>query len=285
MTFGPKRVVWIAGATGRLGRSIEYHLDHDTYSIHTTDRELNVTNLDMVTTFAESYRPEFIINCAGIADKDVCAANPDEAYRVNALGARNLAVASHYLGATIIQISTDDVFRSTKPNSAPLSEFERTNPSFTYGKSKEAGEVLVRELNPRHVILRSSWIYTARKDDFLRMHIADAKAGREIEVPADQFGSPTSSDTFCKVLMSIMETGEYGTFHLSCEGLCSRYEFIKRALELAGASTVNMVGTYDPDKAFHVELDNMMIRLTGLAKMPSWKDDLEEYMRNHRLLG
>lgn len=101
MFIEPKTVVWIAGASGRLGRAIEHKLDHSRYTIIPTDIEVDITDLTTVVQHADTYRPEVIINCAAMARKEDAEANPDLAYKVNALGARNLAIAATGSAATL----------------------------------------------------------------------------------------------------------------------------------------------------------------------------------------
>lgn len=277
--MGPQEVIWIAGAAGRMGQAIEHHLDHARYIIMTTDAELDITDLEAVNNYVDTYRPDVVINCAGLSSKELAEQDPTRAYKVNALGARNLAIASAAVGGLIVHLSTDDLYPSSIQH--PVNEFDKTLPPHVYGKSKEAGEMLVRELNPRHIIVRSSWVYTALPTDHLVRTIEMSRKGETVEVPANQFASPTSSNTYANFVISVMESGEFGTFHASTEGLCSRYEFAKRALELAGVPTTNLVGKQDPKDAYRIELENLMIKMTGIFEMPRWEDDLKAYMTDH----
>lgn len=134
MFIEPKTVVWIAGASGRLGRAIEHKLDHSRYTIIPTDIEVDITDLTTVVQHADTYRPEIIINCAAMARKEDAEANPDLAYKVNALGARNLAIAATSSAATLVHLSTDDLFPGVIAH--PINEFDKTLPPHIYGKSK-----------------------------------------------------------------------------------------------------------------------------------------------------
>ena len=283
MRIGPQEVVWITGAAGRMGHAIEHHLSHAKYAILTTDTEVDITDLEAVNTYISTNRPDYVINCAGLARHDAAQKRPDDAYRINALGARNLAIASHGIGATIVHISTDDLFPTNIAH--PVNEFDTPMPRHVYGKSKLAGERLVSEFNPRHIIVRSSWVYTARPDDMIVSSIEKARAGKPVEIAANQFASPTSCRTLARFIIACMESDEFGTFHASSEGLCSRYEFIGRALVLAGATTSTLVSRQIPEEAYRIELDNMMMRLTGIFEMPTWEDDLKDYLKAHELLA
>lgn len=140
MFIEPKTVVWIAGASGRLGRAIEHKLDHSRYTIIPTDIEVDITDLTTVVQHADTYRPEIIINCAAMARKEDAEANPDLAYKVNALGARNLAIAATSSAATLVHLSTDDLFPGViahpyqrvrqNPASSYLRQVERSGRAF-----------------------------------------------------------------------------------------------------------------------------------------------------------
>lgn len=281
MRLGPQETVWIAGAAGRMGQAIEHALDHSRYKVVTTDAEIDVTDLHEIMNYAESYRPDFVINCAALASRTEADEDPDKAYNVNALGARNLAIASNGVGATLVHLSTDDLFPENADHA--FNEFDATNPPHVYGKSKEAGERFVRELCQRHIIVRSSWVYTAQPDDLLGRALKASTQGKTVPVPANQFACPTSADTFARFVLAVMESDEFGTFHAACTGVTSRFEFFERAFALAGQPTGNLRGTANPRQGYRIELDDMMARLTGVFAMPTWEDDLAAFAAEHDL--
>ena len=272
MRLGPQETVWITGAAGRMGQAIEHALDHSLYKVVTTDAEIDVTDLHEIMNYAESYRPDFVINCAALASRTEADEDPDKAYKVNALGARNLAIASNGVGATLVHLSTDDLFPENTDHA--FNEFDVTNPPHVYGKSKQAGERFVRELCQRHIIVRSSWVYTAQPNDLLGRALKASAQGKTVPVPANQFACPTSADTFARFVLAVMESDEFGTFHAACTGVTSRFEFFERAFTLAGQPTGNLRGTANPRQGYRIELDDMMARLTGVFAMPTWEDDL-----------
>ena len=281
MSVESQATVWITGAAGRMGRTISARLDHNRYRVVTTDRELDIVDLQRSLAFAESERPSFVINCAALASRTEAEANPDRAYQVNALGARNLAIASASVRATLVHLSTDDLFPAVSEH--PCNEFDPTDPPHVYGKSKLAGERFVCELNRRHIIVRSSWVYTAEPDDILPRALKASREGRTVYVPANQFACPTSADTFAKAVVAVMESNEFGTFHAACTGVTSRFEFFERAFELVGEPIGNLRGASKPEHGYRIELDNMMARLTGVFEMPTWEDDLAAFVARHDL--
>ena len=160
--------------------------------------------------FGEINRPDVIINCAAVTDTEVCEREPELAYRVNALGARNLSIVARKVGAKMVQLSTDDVFDGM--SKTPYSEFDDTNPRTVYGRSKRAGENYVKEFTHKHFIIRSNWVY-GRGNNFVTKVLDAAEAGRTLAVASDQFGSPTSAKDLSRIILYLIRTNEYGTYH------------------------------------------------------------------------
>ena len=150
--------VWIAGSNGQIGRALNDILDPLEIEVLNTDLDdLDITNTEEVLNFGIVNRPDVIINCCGVTDTDLCEKEPEHAYRVNALGARNLSIVARKNGAKIVQLSTDDVFDGQSKK--PYTEFDDTNPLTVYGASKRAGENYVKEFTHKHFIIRSNWVY------------------------------------------------------------------------------------------------------------------------------
>lgn len=185
--------VWIAGAGGRLGSALYHRFSGNTdYKLVTSDRDVPIEDAREAGRFADLNHPDVIINCAGLTDVRACEEKPEEAYKINAIGARNLAVAARRIDAKLIQISTDDVFDGD--DDAALCEFDDAHPTTMYGKSKYAGEKLVRELTDKHVIVRSSWLYGVGSYDFVDRVLDNAKKDGKVVLPEDEISSPTSAD-------------------------------------------------------------------------------------------
>lgn len=279
--------IWIAGAEGRLGQALFALLDRkNEYTVLTTDQDVNVTNLEDVMEFISINRPDYVVNCVGLTDPAYCEEHEVEAYRVNALGPRNLSVASRRIGATIIQISTDDVFSGESKER--LTEFDETRPVTVYGKSKLAGENFVKELNPKHVIIRTSWLYGYGENDFVAKVLEQAKAGEPIRVPRDQISSPTSAKELSVFVRKLLHSQEFGIFHAACQGECSRMEFVRTILKMAGLDcpvegVMQGKGGSPVLRPCYTRLDNLMMKMTGIYDMPDWKDALADYMENRRV--
>lgn len=271
--------IWITGAEGHIGTALLDLLEGVEYQLMPTDiEEVDITKIDEVTQFVHVNRPDVVINCAGLTDVQECENNVDEAYRVNAIGVRNVALAANEVNAKVIQISTDDVF--DKESRVPYNEFDNVHPRTIYGKSKEAGEKILTQLLNRFVIIRSSWIYGIGRD-FVDEVLRNVGQGKTMEVPNNQYAAPTSAKELAKVIRYFIDNEEYGLYHVVCPGSCSRYEFARTILEYSGkAGELDLYPVVIEDSArpTYSVLDNMMLRLTGIEEPKEWKTALKEYL-------
>lgn len=272
-----KETIWVTGCKGFLGREIVKRLKA-TYNctVVGTDKELMVTDPERIDAFAQDLRPDVVINCAGISRAATGLSNRIHAYEVNALGARNVALAANNVGALMVQISTDDVFPVRMAE--PANEFDTPHPETPYGKSKRAGEVMVRDTTPNHLIIRSSWVYSidgGRVKDALDA----AAAGKTLVARTDQLASPTSISTYVDFLIKAINRKATGVLHVTSRGMANRYEFLSHVLNTCGydANTI-LVPESDLVTAEQVELESLMLEMFG-AELPTWQDDVESYFK------
>lgn len=275
--------IWICGADGRVGRNLVKLLETRETELLLTDMDsVDITDSMAVMEYAHINRPHFIINCAGLTDLEECENHRDMAYKVNALGARNLSVAARMGRARMVQMSTDDVFGGT--SGTPYTEFDTTSPRTVYGKSKLAGENFVREFSGRHVIVRSSWIFGDRSP-YLETILKMAERGQTIKAASDQIAAPTGAKGLAAKVVELMEHGEDGLYHVTGQGVCSRYEFAKEAVRLSGLNARvepveaagDRLGAMRPSYSV---LDNMMLRLSDIEMLPDWREMLRVYMEH-----
>lgn len=275
--------IWITGAAGHVGSALVRLLDCSQHEILATDvKEVDITDVEAVRTCCKLNRPDVIINCSGLTDLQACEKNPDQAYLVNALGARNLAQEAQAIDAKMILISTDDVFCTDR--SVPYNEFDSLSPRSVYGKSKAAGEQLVKDLMTRYIIVRSSWVYGLGKD-FVNDVLDAVKNGGILHVPSNQFSSPTSAKELAKVILGFIENDVYGTYHAVCRGFCSRYDYAKEILQLTGNTAKLTVEPYIDEsntRPRYSVLDNLMLRISGIPEPKDWKEALAEYLQETR---
>ncbi|MBO4309917.1 MAG: dTDP-4-dehydrorhamnose reductase [Lachnospiraceae bacterium] len=272
----------ITGGNGQLGRAINnlYADREDIECINTDVGELDITNLEEVIEFVDKCRPYAIVNCAAHTAVDLCEDQVDAAYKINAIGPRNLSIAAEKFGCKIMQISTDYVFSGNA--SRPYTEFDAPAPQGVYGASKLAGENFVKEFSSKYFIIRTAWLYGDGKN-FVKTMLRLAEERDEIGVVYDQVGSPTSTFELAKAMDSLLFTDNYGTFHGTCEGTCSWADFAEEIFRLAGKNVkVNrLTSDQYPAKAkrpAYSVLDNYMFRITNGFMFADWHDALKEYM-------
>lgn len=278
--------IWVCGSRGQIGQAVNDVVDKLEFEMLDTDRDdLDVTDTDEVLRFGEMNRPDIIINCSGMTDIEACEENPSMAYKVNALGARNLAIVASKMQAKMVQLSTDDVFDGK--STAPYTEFDRTNPVTIYGKSKLAGENYVKEFTSKHFIVRSTWVY-GKGSNFITNFLQRAEAGGKIAVASDQFGSPTSANELARFLLHLVHTSEYGTYHATNRGICSRYAFAEEILKMTGKQvTLQPVPTLMDElskvRPAYAVLDNFIMSMVPVYDFPQWQDSLREYLTERGL--
>lgn len=275
--------ILLTGAKGQLGVDLLSALGQD-HSVTAWDvDELDITDLDAVVAAVRALKPDMILNAAAYTDVDGCESHGELAYRVNALGPRNLAIGALETGAGILHISTDFVFDGEKKT--PYLEFDETNPQSVYGKTKLAGEQAVREITPRHYILRTAWLYGPHGRNFVKTMLRLAGERDTISVVDDQVGTPTATDDLIDAIMAVMGTSAYGTYHATCEGACSWYDFAVKIFRYAGASvkveptTTEALGRPAKRPAYSV-LDNFMLRHQRQVTLRDWESALCAYMKN-----
>lgn len=277
-----KKII-VTGCNGQLGRAVNKHYAKDaTYEFVNTDvGELDITSIDKVMEFVRDVKPYAIINCAAHTGVDACETEGDKAYRINAIGPRNLSIAATETGAKMIHISTDYVFdgKGTKP----YTEFDAVGPQGMYGLTKLAGENFVREFADRYFIIRTAWLYGDGKN-FVKTMLRLSETNDKVKVVKDQVGSPTSAEELAKAIAYLLPTENYGLFHGTCEGDCSWSEFSEEIFRLAGKKTVveaittEEFGAAAPRPAYSI-LENYMFKLTTDFMFADWHDAIEKYMR------
>jgi dTDP-4-dehydrorhamnose reductase len=270
----------ITGALGQLGRSLQEVLKgHDLFLIDLPEHD--ITDLGIISAIAGS-QPDLVIHTAAMTDVDGCELDPDAAYEVNALGTRNVALACQRCQVPLVHISTDYVFDGTKEE--PYLEFDEPNPTSVYGRSKLAGEVVVRDLLDRFYIVRTAWLYGHGGSNFVKkvMELADERD--ELSVVTSEVGSPTYAMDLAEAIARLVEHPIYGVYHLVNEGSCSRYEFAARILTLAGKSDYPLrpIESYERPARVppHAILRNFCAATQLGITMRHWEDALRAYFRD-----
>lgn len=280
--------ILVTGCNGQLGRAINQQYANDTdVKIINTDvfqpdvMELDITNIDKVLSTMEEVKPDVIINCAAHTAVDLCESQQDAAYRINAIGPRNLSIAAAKIGAKLVHVSTDYVFEGN--GTKPYMEFDTPNPQGMYGATKLAGEQFVQQFAKDYFIIRTAWLYGDGKN-FVKTMLRLAETNDTVRVVGDQYGTPTSAEELAKAIKYLIPTSNYGIFHGTCEGMCSWADFAKEIFRLAGKNTkVEYITTAEyPTPAVrpaYSVLKNYMLKLTTDFSFATWEDALAAYMK------
>ncbi|MDM8287897.1 NAD(P)-dependent oxidoreductase [Slackia piriformis] len=277
-----KGIVWVTGCRGFLGGEMVERFERAGYNVVGTDVELSVCEPERLEAFAEEVQPSIVVNCAGIRREATTLSTRVKAYEVNALGARNVALAANTVGSTIVQVSSDDVYSAKLDE--PVNEFDSPEPDTPYGKSKRAGEMMVRNTTNDHIIVRSSWLYHASSGR-MKAILDAAREGGTIEVRTDQFAAPTSVSLYADLIFRALDKGATGTFHIVSRGRASRYDFAAKILEYAGYDPEKvLIPVEDPRTAENIVLESMLLDIAGI-ELPTWEDDLKRYMEEQGLLA
>lgn len=274
--------ILVTGANGQLGRAIcELYTGNPEVEIIKTDvAELDITDVAATVAMIEEVKPYAIINCAAHTNVNACETDVDNAYKINAIGPRNLSIAAAKTGAKMVHVSTDYVFEGN--GTVPYTEFDDTNPLGMYGKTKLEGEKFVQQFTDKFFIIRTAWLYGDGKN-FVKTMLKLSETNDEVKVVGDQIGSPTSTKVLADIINELIFTENYGIFHGTCEGFCSWADFTEEIFRLAGKKTkVKHITTEEfptPAKrpAYSV-LDNYMLKLTTGYTAPDWKEAIKEYI-------
>jgi dTDP-4-dehydrorhamnose reductase len=278
--------ILVTGHTGLLGTELMPVLqaEHDVSGCSLPERD--ITDPQAVRHAVEEARPDLVIHAAAYTAVDECERQPDLAFRVNALGTRNVALAAQATGARIAYISTDYVFDGTK--GSPYIEFDDTHPLGVYGRSKWAGEQFVRYLGPPYYIIRSAWLFGAGGACFPETILRLIREKGKVEVVTDQVGNPTWARDLAVAIGKIVGSGFYGTWHAVNEepaswydlarGVASEFGYDPEAVQPTTSDRFPRPAPRPPNSS----LRNFVLEESLGIRMRPWKETLSGYAESVR---
>ncbi|MGN0652580.1 MAG: dTDP-4-dehydrorhamnose reductase [Gemmiger sp.] len=251
--------------------------------------ELDITDREATVTYIRRTQPDTVINCAAFTNVDGCETNRDAAYRVNALGPRNLAMACEKVNARLIHISTDYVFPGAPNGGVPLDECAIPAPISAYGQTKLLGEQYVQRFCRRHFIVRTAWLYSYYGKNFVKTMVNLAKTHDRITVVNDQLGNPTNAVDLAYHILKLAVSHDYGTYHCTGTGICSWYDFASEIIRLSGLPCEVVPVTSEQYKAMNPKsadrpawsaLENRALRCSVGDQMRPWQDAIQDFFKN-----
>ena len=272
----------VTGVRGQLGYDVVLELNnrgHEAVGIDVA--ELDITDAAAVDAFFESVRPDALIHCAAYTATEKAEEEPDVCRKVNAEGTKNLAVACKKVNAKMLYISTDYVFDGE--GDTPFKINDKIAPLSIYGKTKYEGEAFVREILDNYFIVRISWVFGINGKNFIRTMLKLAEQRDTVSVVCDQIGSPTYTKDLSPLLVSMIESEKYGTYHATNEGYCSWHDLASETFRVAGLNMNVIPVSSDafPSKIKRPEnsrLDKSALDENGFSRLPDWKDAVKRYV-------
>jgi dTDP-4-dehydrorhamnose reductase len=271
--------VLVTGAAGMLGRDVMLaagNAGHDVVGFG--HAELDITDPAAIGAKLEAERPDVVINCAAWTDVDGAEEAEEAAMAVNGSGAGNIAAAARAVGASVVYVSSDYVFNGAK--GAPYVESDQPAPLSAYGRTKLAGEEATAAANPRHFIVRSSWLFGIGGRNFVETMLQLATDHGEVLVVRDQVGSPTYTWHLASGIVRLVEGLEHGIHHMAAAGSCSWYDFAREIFEQAKieckvlSGTTEMLGRPAPRPPFSA----LVSQREHAIALPAWQDGLSGYL-------
>jgi dTDP-4-dehydrorhamnose reductase len=277
--------VLVMGAGGRLGREFMDRLSSLGDLTGLTHVQCDVTDSLAVERAVLELQPTVVINCAAQPSVDACEKDRDQAYRINVLGACNVAHAAYRVGAKVVHFSTDYVFDGTADH--PYVEWDAPNPVNWYGRTKLVSEEAVQRANPDSLVLRIANVYGAYGDNTVTAVVWASQAGTPLVVPDDQIMSPTSASELVQQTMLLIQSGAVGMYHVTGNGQTSRHDF---AVSVASTLDVDVqiVPVHAADipgrvpRPLRTPLAHEHLRLEGQDMMSDWGQALYEFLVDHK---
>lgn len=274
--------VVVTGANGQLGYDVLRALSEaDIEYLGTTSDMMDITNESAVREVLISYKPDVVIHCAAYTNVDMAEEEAEACFLINATGTKYIAKVCQQIDAKLLYISTDYVFSGDGESFHKVDDIKE--PRNIYGASKLAGENFVKEYVRKHFVVRTSWVFGSHGKNFVKTMIRLGQNKKEVKVVCDQVGSPTYTYDLAELIVSMIQSNKYGTYHAHNEGICSWADFARMIFKLKGMDTVVtdiLTNEYitKATRPLNSRLDMSDLNKNGFRDLPSWKDALKRYM-------
>lgn len=277
-------MILVTGSNGQLGFDVTKELQKRKLEyVGSVRSDFDITSYDEVEGYILNLKPECIIHCAAYTAVDKAEDEKEICYKINVLGTENIAKVCKKVNAKIIYISSDYVFDSS--GNMPHQINEAANPLSVYGKSKYKGELKVKEYLDKYFIVRTSWVFGANGNNFVKTMLRLGNERSSINVVSDQIGSPTYTVDLAKLLCDMALSEKYGTYHGTNEGFCSWAQFAEKIMKIANLNCkINYIKTEEYKtkavRPLNSKLSKENILENGFEMLPCWESGLERYLSN-----
>lgn len=280
--------ILVTGAKGQLGHDVMDELaERGIEGIGVDVEEMDITDAAACRRVITETGPDAVIHCAAYTAVDAAETNMELCRKINAGGTRNIAEVCRDLDIKMMYISTDYVFNGQ--GTRPWQPDDDRQPLNAYGQAKYEGELAIEELLSKYFIVRIAWVFGVNGKNFIKTMLRLGEANGAVSVVDDQIGSPTYTLDLARLLVDMIETGRYGRYHATNEGLCSWYEFAVEIFKQAGMAGVKVtpVSTEEytamyPNQAkrpMNSRISKEKLSENGFERLPAWQDALGRYLK------
>lgn len=281
--------ILITGANGMLAKEVKEKFADGNELILTDVAELDITDEQAVLNFVQNLKPDYIINCAAFTAVDKAEECYELADKINGDGPTNLAKAAKAVGAILVHISTDYVFGGDLDISKDYKEDDKKEPVTVYGKTKLHGEQGIEQNIDKYYIFRTAWLYGIGGNNFVKTMTKLGSTRDEINVVADQHGSPTYAKDLSSIIYQAIEKKiPYGVYHATNQGYTTWYDFTKEILKeqdieckvnpVTTEQYIKMMNITQAKRPFNSQLSKNKLLEQGV-EVPEWKDGLLRYLK------
>ena len=276
--------ILVTGANGQLAGEFQRLLEHYPHEVVALDRDtLDITNDGKVEEVFDVHAPDIVLNCAAYNLVDRAEQDQESAFRVNALGVKNLAIECRKNGALLVHFSSDYVFDGMKEDF--YTEDDMPNPLNTYGESKLSGEIFLKEETDAFLLFRVSWVFGEGQQNFLHKLLEWAKQKKPLKVVSDQISVPTFTRDIAHLTIFAINKGLRGLYHLTNSGYASRYEVARFFLEKAGMDNLVLPVSSDlfpaaAKRPYFSAMSNRNLSRALDVRIPDWRIGVENHVRS-----
>ncbi len=292
--------LFITGGNGQLGSELKRQLQlgssvlgsippeyRDATLLAPTHRELDICDEASVKKAIRCFHPGIVVHCAAITDVNGSESYPELVKKVNGQAVRYIAEACDQVGAKLVYISTDYVFSGEK--GTPYREDDVCDPRTAYGKGKLLGELNAVRYCQRTFVVRSAWLYSRYRNNFVKTILNKSKGTDEIKVVNDQYGNPTNAEDLVWHLLKLAATDQYGTYHCTGKGICSWFDFAQAIVEEAGIDCRVLPCTSKdyPQAAIrpaYSALDHSRLEAAIGDEMRPWREALKDFIHSYSIM-
>lgn len=274
--------VLVTGANGQLGYDIVKELQKQNIECYgATRQDFDIVDFEVMEKFITNYMPDAVIHCAAYTAVDKAEDEHGLCQLVNASATENIAEICKKINAKMLYISTDYVFDGTKDGFYEVDD--KPNPINVYGKTKLIGEQVVQRILEKYYIVRISWVFGEHGNNFVKTMLRLGRKYKELNVVADQYGSPTYTADLAPLLVDMIQTEKYGIYHATNEEVCTWAEFAEEIFKIAGMDVkVNYITAAEyPTRAkrpINSRLNKEKLNRNNFSKLRNWDEALKEFL-------